>query len=553
MYDPAITNSQFIEFYNNSSNTEFDLSGWQVSPLSYTFPSGSTIAPNGFLVLAANAPFYASVYGGANAPFDIFSGDLPTNGQTAISLLEPQNGTNFTVAQVRYSDQLPWPTNASGTGASLQLIDSRQDDWRAGNWSVSASNSTPNLTNKVAAHLPAFPPLWINEVEPDELVGLTNSAGEHVPWIELYNPSSSNVSLAGLCLSTNYADLTNWSFPAGASINANSFEVIFADGETNLSTLNQLHTSFTLSPVSGSLALSRVYNGTPQVLDYLDYSQMTPNYSYGSYLDGQSFDRQIFFNPTPGASNDGSALPPPSFIPYLAAGSTYTQNFDSLPDPGATSVDSGNPVTINGITYSLSNPFDFAYPASTSGTNGGLGIPALAGWYGLANPSASVGTRFGATDGDQTTGGDISFGLPNSSNRALGLLATSTTGYTAFGAKLINGTGQTLNSINLAFTAEVWRQSNLAKTLEFYYFIDPSGTNAFSTAATALLPALNVSFPTNAGDAGGAAVDGTAAANQVNLGVTNQSISPWPPGPRFGWYGKWQAPPASHKAWESII
>jgi hypothetical protein len=276
--------------------------------------------------------------------------------------------------------------------------------------------------------------------------------------------------------------------------------------------------------------LSRVYNGTPQVLDYLDYSQMTPNYSYGSYPDGQSFDRQIFFNPTPGASNDGSALPPPSFIPYLTAGSTYTQNFDSLPDPGATSVNSANPVTINGITYSLANPFDFAYPASSAGNNGGLGTPAMAGWYGLSDPTASVGTRFGATDGDQTTGGDISFGLPSSSNRALGLLATSTTGYTAFGAKFINGTGQTLNSINLAFTAEVWRQSNLAKTLEFYYFIDPSGTNTFSTAATALLPALNVSFPTNSGDVGGAAVDGTSAANQANLSVTNQSISPWPPG-----------------------
>jgi hypothetical protein len=75
-----------------------------------------------------------------------------------------------------------------------------------------------------------------------------------------------------------------------------------------------------------------------------------------------------------------------------------------------------------------------------------------------------VGVRFGATDGDQTTGGQISFGLPNSSNRALGLLATSTTGYTAFGAKFINNTGQTLNYINLQVTGEVWRQSNLPKT-----------------------------------------------------------------------------------------
>ena len=64
--------------------------------------------------------------------------------------------------------------------------------------------------------------------------------------------------------------------------------------------------------------------------------------------------------------------------------------------------------------------------------------PLLAGWFGLADPTASVGTRFGATDGDQTTGGQISFGLPNSTNRALGLLATSTTGFTAFGARFLN-------------------------------------------------------------------------------------------------------------------
>jgi hypothetical protein len=110
------------------------------------------------------------------------------------------------------------------------------------------------------------------------------------------------------------------------------------------------------------------------------------------------------------------------------------------------------------------------------------------------------------------------------------LLAPSSTGYTAFGAKFINGTSQTLNSINLRFTGEIWRQSDKAKTLEFYYFIDPSGTNIFSTSVTAFLPALNVSFPTVPADVGGAAVDGTAALNQTNLGVVNQVITNWEPG-----------------------
>jgi hypothetical protein len=228
------------------------------------------------------------------------------------------------------------------------------------------------------------------------------------------------------------------------------------------------------------------------------------------------------------------AVTSPGAVAYVSAGSVYFQDFDSLPDPGSTSVDSGNPVTINDVTYFLPNPYGFAFPINTSGDTaytGGLGLSStMAGWYGLADPTASVGTRFGATDGDQTTGGQISFGLANSSNRALGLLATSSTGYTAFGAKLINGTSQTLRFMTLQFTGEVWRQSDLPKTLEFYYFIDPSATNVFSTNATAFLPALNVSFPTVAADVGGAAVDGIAALNETNLGVFNQVITNWAPG-----------------------
>jgi hypothetical protein len=192
------------------------------------------------------------------------------------------------------------------------------------------------------------------------------------------------------------------------------------------------------------------------------------------------------------------------------------------------SVNSGNPVTINGITYSLANPFGFAAPAIANGNLGGLAITELAGWYGMADPAASVGTRFGATDGDQTTGGVISFGLPNSSNRTLGLLATSTTGFTAFGAKFLNGTGKTLTRMTLQVTGEVWRQSNLPKTLQFSYLIDPSGQEGFSTNYTARIARMNVSFPTVAGAVGGVAVDGTSPGNQTNLGVVNYPIN-WLP------------------------
>lgn len=232
---------------------------------------------------------------------------------------------------------------------------------------------------------------------------------------------------------------------------------------------------------------------------------------------------------------------PPSFVAYSSEGMVYSQNFDTLPNPGIVSVNSGNPVTLNGITYSLANPFDFAFSASPTG-GGGLDLPGLAGWYG----HSVLIPQFGATDGDQTTGGVLDFGLPNNPNRALGLLATSSTSGTAFALKLINTGGHTLNYINLHFTGELWRQSDKAKIVQFSYFIDPAANTVWPNNATAFIPNLDVAFPTLSADKGGVAVDGTSPINQTNLSVLNQPIGSWTPGAAL-WL-VWQMPDDSGKA-----
>jgi hypothetical protein len=524
MYQPLAAGAPFVELFNNSSTISFDLSGWQFKGLSYTFPMGSMIGTNSFLVLAANRAAFAAAYGATVPVFDTFSGVLQTNGET-LTLIQPGTNGDVVVAKVRYGNTAPWPAGAAGPGSSLQLVDPRQDNWRAGNWKATypPATLTPAAANSVLTALPAFPQLWINEVQADNLTGITNSAGKRGPWIELYNPTTSRISLNGLYLATNYGSLAAWAFPSTAAINPGEFKVIFADAQTALSTSNELHTSFMLSSGSGSIALSRLYLGQPQVLDYLDYTNLGPNHSFGSRPDGQSFERQEFVVATPAGTNN--AFVPPSYIAYATPGAVYTQRFDALPDPGLTSVNAANPVTINGVAYSLGNPFGFADPILASGS-GGLGINQLAGWYGFG----SLASKFGATDGDQTTGGQISFGLAGSANRALGLLATSSTGPTAFGAKLINQSAETLDAIEVQVTGEVWRQSNLPKTLQCYYFIDPSGTAAFPVNATAQLPALNVNFPVNPAATGGTAVDGTSGVNQTNLSVSSQVVTNWPPG-----------------------
>ena len=141
MWNPSVPNAQYVELFNNSTNVTYDLSGWQLQGLSYTFPSGSLLPPLGFLVLAANAPAFAAAYGATNPVFDTFDATL-SPGQL-LSLLQPAAGSNLVVAQVLFDDALPWPTNANNPGVSLQLIDPRQDNWRAGNWSAGQTNPPP--------------------------------------------------------------------------------------------------------------------------------------------------------------------------------------------------------------------------------------------------------------------------------------------------------------------------------------------------------------------------------------------------------------------------
>ena len=373
MYAPAEDGAQFLELYNNSTNEAFDLSGWQLPALAYTFPAGSTIGPSNYLVLAQNHAAFARAYGATNPVFDLFTGTLQP--PQLLSLIQPDGngGTNVTVTELLYDSALPWPTNADGTGASLQLTDPQQDNWRAGNWTATAAVATPDAVNSAARPLTPFPSLWINEVQPDNLTGLTNHAGQHTPWLELYNPGTNLISLNGLYLADNYTNLLQWAFPTNAVITAGQFKVIFADAQTNLSTTNQLHTSFILPSATGSVALTRLdTNGlAEEVLDYVNYENIAPNDAYGSVPDGQSFTRQELFVAVAGGPNDGTAVPAASFIDYTLPGSVYTQSFDSLPDPGASSVDSGNTVAIAGITYSLANPYDFAYPAVPAGPAAG--------------------------------------------------------------------------------------------------------------------------------------------------------------------------------------
>src|SRR5205085_4556640 len=133
MNTPTVTGAQYVELYNTSSTQTFNLSGCQFHGLDYTFPPGSLFGPNSYLVLAANRAAFAAAYGATIPIFDTFNGTLQSDGET-LTLSQPGTNGELVLCKVRYQNSLPWP--ADSPGASFQLIDPRQDNWRAGNWSA---------------------------------------------------------------------------------------------------------------------------------------------------------------------------------------------------------------------------------------------------------------------------------------------------------------------------------------------------------------------------------------------------------------------------------
>jgi len=220
---------------------------------------------------------------------------------------------------------------------------------------------TPGTANAGTTNIdPSIPPLWINEVQPFNLTNIADGFSEHDPWIEIYNAGTNEVSLEGLYLSDNYTHLTNWAFPAGATIEPNAFIVIFADGQPGQSTATEWHTSFRLAATNGSVALARLRADLPEVLDYVNYSGVKADRSYGSYPDGQPFTRYQFYYATPGTNNNPTPVPLDVRInEWMASNTIYrdptdlaTDDWFELYNPADTPADLAGYYLGNGLTRS---------------------------------------------------------------------------------------------------------------------------------------------------------------------------------------------------------
>jgi len=375
-YDSPNPGGSFVELFNRSPNIPFDLSGFVLEGVGYTFPSNAVIAPNSFLVLAKDRTEFALAYGATINVFDEFPGSLDNGGET-LTLLKPgaTPAVQTVISSVRYDDDPPWPAVAAGQGPSLQLVDAVQGSWSLANWSATTVNDankvTPGRANALRASLELFPALWINEVLPNNVTGPVDNQGEREPFIELYNGGTNAVNLTGHSLTDSYADLTKWTFPAGTPLlGPGQFLLLWADGEPSESTATVLHTNFRLNPITGAVALVRLQGSPaqPAVLDYINYAQLPTGRSIGSYPDGEPKGRRTFYNVTPGQANNPEFPPISVLINEFMASNTKTltnivngkkDDWFELYNAGPTAVD----LTGYFLSDSLTNRTQFQIPA----------------------------------------------------------------------------------------------------------------------------------------------------------------------------------------------
>ena len=204
--------------------------------------------------------------------------------------------------------------STNGAGLTLRLSGSGINHTQNISPSEGGLRSTPGGPNSVRQMLPALPPVWINELQPNNASGVADNAGEREPWVELYNSGDAVVSLEGWHLSREFPVNPEWAFPAGTVLGPKQFMIVWLDGEPEESAPGALHTSFRIAPASGTVTLSIPLNSRNRFYDYVMYGATAADRSIGFFPDGQPGPRETLFFSTPGTQNNNAAQPVPILI-----------------------------------------------------------------------------------------------------------------------------------------------------------------------------------------------------------------------------------------------
>ncbi len=138
-------------------------------------------------------------------------------------------------------------------------------------------------------------------------------------WIEIFNSGDTEIDISGYGLTDDLNEPHKWTFPAGTSLAANDFLLIWADGEnkvpgdtdsliltsTVIFEVEDYHTNFKLSAQGETIGL---YDSNGEQVDVITYGKQLGNTSYGRIINLPT-QWAYFGTPTPEAVNNTIEAP----------------------------------------------------------------------------------------------------------------------------------------------------------------------------------------------------------------------------------------------------
>jgi len=132
---------EFIELYNRGA-AAVDISGWRFSDgVDFTFPSGATVPPGGYAVVAENTNHFWVKFG--FMPHGPYLGKLSNEGERIVLL----NTAGQDMDEVTYKLGFPWPTVGDAPGDSIELLNPSMDNGLGGSWRSSGALSGPPIAS----------------------------------------------------------------------------------------------------------------------------------------------------------------------------------------------------------------------------------------------------------------------------------------------------------------------------------------------------------------------------------------------------------------------